>query len=275
MFKTIAAISFAFAMTSLCLASSLEAEFEIKNLEKNAAPFTQKFFISGEKIAMQTRSGENNGTAIFRGDKGLLWIIDNQNKQYTEMTKESMAQMGKTLNSVMDQMKAQMANMPPEQRAMMENLMKGQMSQMQGTTEKTDPLSFKKTGVRKTINGYPCEKYDVFRGTEKLREMWVTEWKNMNDFKEAMTAFDSMGKFFATMMESLKGSPFLNTMDIPYSHTTELNGFPVMSTELKNGVPVMEATLKQVTKKPIPESDFNPPAGYKINTSLTNLSKPK
>jgi hypothetical protein len=274
--KLIASIFFAVVMVSVCLADGIEAEFEVKNLEKTEPPLIQKFYISGDRISMQAASGESKGTVIYRGDKQLMWIMDNQNRQYTEMTKETMEQMGQTVNSAMDQMKAQMANMPPEQRAMMEKLMKGQMDQIQGASQgasgsasaQTVPLIFKKTGVEKTVNGYACEKYDVFRGREKLREMWVTEWKNMKDFNEAMTAFNSMEKFFSGMMERLKNTPFAKSMDIPYSHTAELNGFPVMITELKNGVPVMEATLKSATKKSLPDSYFSPPADYKANKSL-------
>jgi hypothetical protein len=276
MTRIIAAISIAFITAATSLADGIEAEFEMKNLEKGEAPLIQKFRIAGDRIAMQTGSGGTTGNVIFRGDKSLVWIVDNQNRQYIEMTRETMEKIGRTMSSVMDQVKARMASMPPEQRAMMEKMMADQMGQASGGSggalDAVPPLSFKKTGIQKTINGYSCEKYDVFRGQEKLRELWITEWKNMKDFSEAMTAFNSMGKFFSTMMESLKDNPFVKTMDTPYSHTAELNGFPVMSTEVKNGVPVMVTTLKKVTRMALPESDFVPPADYKANTSIFKQS---
>lgn len=271
------ALACAAVFSSSSLADGIVADFEMKNLASREPPVVQNFFISGNMITMHLGSSEGKGTVIYRGDKSLMWIIDDRKKEYSEMTKETMEEMGRNVSSAMDQMKAQMATMPPEQRAMIEKMMKGQMEQLQASSAgaKTVPLAFKKTGARKTINGYACEKYDVSRGGETLREMWITDWKNMRDFQETSTAFESMGNFFKGMMDALKDSPFAQSMDNPYSHTVELNGFPVMTTELKNGVPVMEITMKSMRKTNLTDEVFLPPKGYKANTSMLKPASSK
>jgi hypothetical protein len=268
MIKTTVAVVFAAAVISTSYADDIEADFEIRNLEKNDAPFAQKFFISGDKINMQFFSNDKQGSMIFRGDKSLLWVMNLQKKEYLEINKETIVQLGQSVDLAMAQLKARMSALSPEQRAMVEKMMNGQLDQLQAGPGKANLLSFKKTGVKKTINGYACEQYDVFSGTDKIREMWITGWKNMDDFKDAMTAFDAMEKFFKTMLESLKNSPLANLIDNPYSYTTELNGFPIVSTEIKNNVPVTETVLKSVQRKTLTNDIFVPPADFKANTTM-------
>lgn len=250
-------------VSGLIMASwaGLLVNLETKNLKEEKQVQTMKMYISGKNINMDVMSEEHKGTTIFRGDKELFWTIDHEKKEYTEITKEMMDQMGRSMGDAMKQMEEQMANMPPEQRAMMEQMMKGQMMSQAAS----EPTTLKKTSEKKKISGYSCTKYELLRGTEKVYEMWMTDWKNIKNGKELMAAFQAMSQFFMSLIEASKDSPFIQEIDNPYSYANELNGFPVLTRSIEDGVVTYEAMLKGVEKKSIPKGKFNPPKGYKLN----------
>lgn len=274
---TVVAGAILFSYASFCLAGGVELTFETKDMRKKDTAWTQKMYVSGQKVAMQISSGQSRAaTMIFRGDKELAWSVNHEQKEYIEMTKESMDELGQTMNSAMAQMKEQMANMPPEQRAMMEKMLQGQLGGAQGAPPaESRAVTYKKTGEKKTVSGYPCVKYDVLRGKEKVREMWVAPWNGLKDLKETSAAFEAMGKFFQKILESFKDNPFYKSMDNPYSGTSELQGFPVVSTEIDNGVPTHEMTLKRIVKTTVSENLFTVPAGYKKNSMTGQPGKPE
>ena len=243
--------------------AGLLVNLETKNLKEKKPVQSMKMYISGKNINMDVLTEEHKGATIFRGDKELFWAIDHDKKEYTEIDKKMMEQMGQSMGTAMKQMEEQMANMPPEQRAMMEQMMKGQMQMM--TQAASEPTTLKKTGEKKKISGYKCTKYELLRGTEKVYEMWMTDWKNIKEGKELMAAFKVMSQFFMSLIEAYKDSPFIQAIDNPYSYANELNGFPVLTRSIEDGVVTYEATLKGVEKKSIPKDTFNPPKGYKLN----------
>lgn len=243
--------------------AGLLVNLETKNLKEKKPVQTMKMYISGKNINMDILAEEHKGTTIFRGDKELFWSIDHDKKEYTEIDKEMMEQMGQSMGDAMKQMEEQMANMPPEQRAMMEQMMKGQMQMM--TQAASEPTTLKKTSEKKKISGYSCTKYEFFRGAEKVREMWMTDWNNIKEGKEAVEAFEAMSRFFKSLIEAFKDSPFAQMMDNPYSHANKLNGFPVLTVEIDGGVATYETVFKNFEKKNIPKDTFDPPKGYKLN----------
>jgi hypothetical protein len=95
--------------------------------------------------------------------------------------------------------------------------------------------------------------------------MWMTDWKNIKDGKEALEAFEAMSKFFKSLVEAYKDGPFAQMMDNPYSHANELNGFPVLTVEIDGGEATYETLFKNIQKKSIAKDTFNPPKGYKLN----------
>jgi hypothetical protein len=249
-------------LSSMAFAGDFEISLESKDIKAQGSPIVQKILVSGEKIAMDSYSEGQLSSMIFRGDKQLVWALNHQNKVYSEITKASMEQLGQTMNSAMAQMKAQMANMPAEQRTMMETMMK---STMGSATSSAEPIVYKQTSEKKTISGYPCTKYEVIQGNAIVQTLWVSEWKNMQNLTEMNKAFESMGEFFKSMTNAFKDNPFYKSIDNPYSHSKEINGFPVMTVDMENGKPVRETTLKKVEKKSFTDASFTPPKNYTLS----------
>ncbi|MCI0472158.1 MAG: DUF3617 domain-containing protein, partial [Ignavibacteria bacterium] len=232
---------------SSCLANGLVINLTAKSMREKENIQNSIIYISGKNMNMQVYSGENTGYMIFRGDKELFWAVNPKDKECTEITKAAMEKMGQSMSSALAQMEAQMATMPPEQRAMMEQMMKSQMGM--GSRNKTEETVIKKTSEKKQVNGYSCVKYEAYKGSEKTRDLWVTDWQNFKHGKEASEAFQTMAEFFKSLMEAFKDNPFIQSFDNPYSQTSTLNGFPVMTLEYEDGKAVLEVSFKSIEKK--------------------------
>src|SRR5712692_10371135 len=128
------------------------------------------FIIEGNKIRIESGSGEGSMIAIFDGDAQKLISINPAKKTYSEMTQETMKSMQVEAKRQMEQamakmtpeqkkqMEQAMAQMDPEQRKQMEKMMSGQGSAAKSKPEKKkEPkISWEPAGGSQTVAGYPC-----------------------------------------------------------------------------------------------------------------------
>ena len=218
-----------------------------------------------EKDRLRMDMGER--AAIYRVDKQVLWVLQEKEGTYMEMSKEQMKQVGEQLQSAMTQVQEQIKDLPPEQRKMVEQMMAGKMGE-QGTKgqgpKKEEPRTLAKTGKTETINGYPCVSYEATRGGRREQEIWVTDWKRFDlsaaDFKvlEDFSVFikDAMGPLVRQFSPSFMQK---------YADTEGPGAVP--------GVPIRTVTdgpggqsmteLKKIAREEIPASRFEIPAGLK------------
>lgn len=125
----------------------------------------------------------------------------------------------------------------------------------------------RKTGERAEKNGYPCVKYEVFRDGRKIREIWTTDWDNVEGGDEAWEAFGAMAEFFEALLEKMPAMPGggdpLGGQN-PYDEMNLENGFPIVTSEFgEDGSLESESSLKSARQQRLDPSAFEPPAGYK------------
>jgi hypothetical protein len=165
---------------------------------------------------------------IFRLDKEIIYSIDNERKEYSEMTFSEMEKTAKKAGGEMDaqmaELKKQLADMPAEQREAMEQMMGGK-TKSSGEEAKLD---VSKTGETKTLSGYKCTKYLIKENDKEFGTLWTTT--SVPDFGAMQNDF----KAFSQRMASL---------------TTIIAG--------------MTMTVTKFEKRSIAASEFEVPSGYK------------
>ena len=161
-------------------------------------PETGSVQMQGESLRMETP--EN--TVIFRGDKQVLWILQPADGTYTEMDKATLEQASSAMSEAMAEMKSQMASLPPEQRAMVEKMMSAQAQP--GAAPAPVPERLEATGKTETISGHATTAWNSYRGDEKVRESWVTDWKS---FGLTATDFKPLEEMADFMRALTKGMP--------------------------------------------------------------------
>ena len=234
----------------LCVASMLNADVMYEMVSTSEGMMGMKgetkmrIFVKGDRsltemTAENPMGGAMTDTKIIRLDKGVIWSIDHEEKQYTEI---AIAQE----EPVMDE---------PEDVPMPD-------------------LKVTRTGQKKKILNKDCEEVivtmdiDDDEGTTKLKQtMWVTTdipgYKEIQDFQRHM---GGAGSTSSSMMGGNK-----KTFEEFQKKTSEIEGFPLeIDMEMTMGAEGMSfsfLTHSEVTKietNPISDKVFEIPAGYSL-----------
>ena len=119
------------------------------------------------------------------------------------------------------------------------------------------------------FKGLSCTKYDIYKGSTKVRNHCVTKWSNIDGGDEIYGAMTSMSDFFDNMMKAYSKGPFGSQIQFEknvFNQLKKLNGFPIYTVNYENGKIEYESTLKSSKKTSVDSAVFNPPSGYKKQT---------
>jgi len=222
------------------------------------------------KMEMAPRGEGSRMTMIYHGDRHEMVMINHKDKSYSVLDEATLKEMAARMGAAMDRMNAAMAKMPKAQREAMQKMMKQKgMGAAMGVppTAQSSRTELRKTDDTGTRAGYPCVKYEVLSDGRVIRELWVTDYKNIDGGEEVAAAMGSMAGFFQEMMDSFGemsrglGDRADNFM---FEHMRELNGYPVVMRQFgADGSLKNETELKSSRRESLGPDQFEPPAGYK------------
>ncbi len=227
--------------------------------------------VEGRSLKMGIASGGRGkqGEMIFRGDRREMVVVDHEDKSYTVIDEAAMQQIAGQVSGAMSQMQEALKNVPEDKRKMVEDMMKQRMPQQAAPQRPKSEL--KKTGERAEKNGYPCVKYEVLRDGRKIRELWVTDWDNVEGGSDVVGVFEDMADFFKELMDSIPDFGQGGNMGDPaFEHMKELGGFPVITDEFDEDDGSLEGSsgLRSARRRTLDPAEFEPPSGYKRRTML-------
>ncbi len=245
-------------------------EIEVKDHEQSP-PKTESIqaAVEGRHLKMGIASGGSTGgqgEMIFRGDRREMVVVDHDTRSYHLLDQQAIQSIAGQVSEAQRMMQEALKNVPEDRRAMVEQMMKQRMppgTEVPGQRVKSE---LRKTGERGTKSGYPCVKYEVFLGDAKIRELWVTDWSNVEGGEDVVGTFEDMADFFREMMDSFPDFGQQGSMGDPaFEHMRELGGFPVVTREFDeyDGSLEAESTLRSARRQTIDPDAFEPPSGYK------------
>ena len=250
-------------------------EIEVKDHEQSP-PKTEEMevVIEGRNIAIPVSSSDGQsgrGKMIFRGDRGdngEVVVVDDDKKTYYVMDDAAVRAMAGQVGAAAGMMEEALKNLTKEQREAIEKAQKqAGAGAMPGAMKPRSKPEVKRTGERGEKQGYPCVKYEVFQDGRKIREIWTTDWDNIDGGDEAEDAFRGMGAFFEALWKALPPLPGGEDPfggQNPYDEMNFENGFPVVVTGYgEDGGLEDESWLKRTRRQRIDPSAFEPPSGYK------------
>lgn len=252
---------------TICSPAAAGVVYEIEVTDHEQSPPKMESIeaaVEGRNLKMGIAAGstQERGDMIFRGDRREVVVVDHDEKSYVVMDKEAIGAIAGQVGSAMAQVEEALKNVPEDKRAMVEEMMKKRMPQEPPSRPTTE---LRKTGERADKNGYPCVKYEIVRNGVKIRELWVTDWSNVEGGKDVVDTWHDMADFFREMMDALpdfgQGGP---AQDPAFEHMKELEGFPVVTREFGDGDKLeTESTLRSARRRTLDPADFEPPSGYK------------
>lgn len=239
-------------------------EIETKDHKSSDSGVVQAF-VEGKNLKMLITSSDSlkSNEMIFRGENREMVVVDHDGQSYMVIDEAMINSIGEQLRGVEAQMREALKNVPPEQRAMMEKMMKGRMPPQAGLARSR--VELRRTSESGNKNGYPCVKYEAVLDGQKVREVWVTPWDNVEGGDEAAEAFEAMAEFFTEMRDSMpRFGRDENENDNPFEDMKELNGFPVLTYEYAtDGSLESESALNSSARRTLDMEEFEPPSGYK------------
>jgi len=212
----------------------------VQHVNDKDYPATAVFAIENGRIAM-ILTGAKHVRMLFDDKAQILRLVDEDGKQYVDLTKDSRAAMDPS--GQLAQMQKQLDAMPKEQRAMAEGMMKQAMA---GMAQAQEQLVYNWTTDKLKISGYDCTRVEGIRGDQKVTEYCGS---TSDDFKlkesERQTVLDMQGylRNFLIMVKSDDQSVRAFAWD------TKTDGYPVLSRCFANGKMTLELTLATVSRK--------------------------
>ncbi len=253
--------------------------FEVETTDHEQSPprvGSMEIIVEGPNLAIPiTASGGSggNGKMIFRGDKGKngeVVIVDDDKKEIYVMNDKTIEAMAGQVGAVAGAVAEALKNLPKEQREAIEKMQKrggvGMAGMGAGAMKPRAKSEVKNTGVHGDKGGYPCVKYEVVQDGKVIREIWTTDWDNIDGGDEAAEAFKALGAFFEAFWKAMPpmpgGDPFGGQN--PFEEMNFEKGFPVVVTGFgEDGNIEDESILKGTRRQRIDPAAFEPPSGYK------------
>jgi isochorismate hydrolase len=238
--------------------SLVQAGVIIKSSERSKhmnLDMTTTIYIEKDRLRVETADADQNQVIIFRGDKNLFWMIDNDKKTYSEMTQKDMEKLKVQMDNAQKMMQEQMKNMPEEQRKMMEKMMPGGMSKAKKV--KTEYRK-KSSGVK--VGKWSCTHYEEFKEGKKSGEMWTADWNQIDLDRKDMQAMGQMGKFFEALSQDASDLMQIGSEEWEKEHG--ISGMPVRWIDYKDGESGSEGAVNEILKQNIKPSFFEIPSGY-------------
>ena len=230
--------------------------------------------IDGHRLAMEILpssedEGRREGKMVFRGDRREVVVVDDDTKSYYVMDEAAVASIGNQVSEIMSQMDEMIKNLPKEQQEAIKRAQEQgvAMPGMPGQMPTRSKPELRKIGDTATKQGYPCVKYEVWQDDRRIRELWVTDWDNLEGADEARGVFREFGEFMQALLDSIpdmpgRGGPapregFIDTLAFDA-------GFPVVTRAFgEDGELDNESLLRSARRQEIDPSAFEPPSGYK------------
>lgn len=246
-------------MLALCaVAAPAGAQFTttytgVQRVNDKEYPATAVFAVENGRIAMLL-SGAKHVRMLFDDKAQVLRLVDEDTKQYVDLTKDWQANMDPS--GQLAQMQKQLDAMPKEQRAMAESMMKQAMA---GMAQSQEQLVYNWTTDKLKISGYDCTRVEGMRGTRKVTEYCGS---TSDDFKlkdnERQTVLDMQG-YLRNFLITVKSD---DQSARAFAWDTKTDGYPVLTRCFDNGKITLDLTLATVTRKG-PTDDLFKVDGFK------------
>jgi hypothetical protein len=215
--------------------------------------------LGADRMALASSSDGNMTRFVFRGDKKVLWMIDDPSHAYMQIDEASVKALTASIGPSLEYMQEKMAQLPPHQRAEMEKILH---MEAKGAAKPKPVVAVTNTGQKEKIEGYDCTRWDVTHDGTKTAEVWATSWKAARASKADFAVLEQLTAFLAVLHEASPATRNLSRPGDLVSEMDRVDGFPVRIRQFEDGMLASESTLEAVDGKKVDAATFEVPAGY-------------
>ncbi len=224
-------------------------------IDKDANVSTTKTFIDKDKILTETPGDNRENLILFDAEDEILYLINHEQKEVTEMTREDMQAVSAMLKQQMESLNKQLEMLPEEQRKMVKDKMKTAMGGQQ------EPLVYKLEEAGVPVQHWKSNKYVGTMNEKKKSEIYIASYAETGleaeDFA-AMQKFYALLKDFSSTLPHSTSMPFLSESMPGYE-----KGIPVKSVLYNaEGTATYTLMVEEIGEEVVADSVFAIPENY-------------
>jgi hypothetical protein len=226
-----------------------EVETETRKADGEMSP--GHAFFDGRRVRIDISSGRR--AFIYRGDEGLIWLVDHKKKDYLQVTRPSAAGLAAAARSRLDD----------EQRAAVD-LAAG-----------VDPeLEIRKTGTRSTVTGVPCDELQIHQGGRRVADVCLASYADAGVSRESFAGIGEVQELLRDALAAFLDSDDRSEALAALESFGRLEGVP-MRVRAYNGDSVeSETVVTKIQQKVLPKSAFDLPEDYRAKLSINIRGRP-
>jgi hypothetical protein len=210
-----------------------------------------KALFDGQRMRVETTGGRRS--IVYRGDRGLVWVIDHKRKNFIEVERP-------TPEALAGQARARMDDLSPDQRALAEAGVAG-------------GVEIKETGRRGTVQGIPCTELHVMAAGARIADVCRASYADAKVERASFAAVRDLERLLGGSLTALLPPEAREDGAAAIESFARLDGVPMRVRTYEDGRFQSETTVKSVKKTAFPKGSFELPGGYAPQFSI-NIRKP-
>jgi hypothetical protein len=220
-----------------------EVETETRKVNGEVSPGHALF--DGRRVRIDTSSGRR--AFIYRGDEGLIWLVDHKKKNYLQVTRPSAAGLAAAARSQLDD----------EQRAAVD------------VAAGIDPkLEIRKTGARSTVTGVPCDELQIYQGGRRVADVCRASYADAGVSRESFAGIGEVQELLQDALEAFLDDDDRSEALAALESFGRLEGVPMRVRAYSGDRIESETVVTKIQRKALPKSAFELPQGYHAKLSI-------
>jgi hypothetical protein len=199
----------------------------------------------GRRVRIDTSSGRR--AFIYRGDEGLIWLVDHRKKSYVQVTRPSAADLAAAARSQLDD----------EQRAAVD------------VAAGVDPkLEIRETGVRSSVTGVPCDELEIYQGGRRVADVCRASYADAGVSRESFAAIGEVQELLQDALVAFLNDDGRSEALVALESFGRLEGVPMRVRAYGGDGVESETVVTKIQRKAFPKSAFDLPDGYRAKLRI-------
>lgn len=231
--------------------------------EPGEPPRTGRALLDGRRLRIDTREGERS--IVYRGDRGLVWLIDHAKARYVEIDRP-------TPEMVAGEARRRLEELPPDERAAARQALEDAKAAGDpaagGAADGLRGLALRETGESDRVEGIPCRELAVLREGARIAELCRADYAEAGVSPESFAAVREVQALLrdsaAALLAGESGDPGLAAL----ASFGDLEGVPLRVRVFEQGEPTSETRVTGIESRPLDAADFEIPEGYRPRVTI-------
>jgi hypothetical protein len=220
-----------------------EVETETRKVDGELSP--GHAFFDGRRVRVDTSSGRRS--FIYRGDEGLVWLVDHEDKDYVQVKRPSAAELAAAARSQLDD----------EQRAALD------------VAAGIDPnIEIRETSRRSTVTGVSCEELQIYQGGRRVADVCRASYADAGVSRESFAGIAEVQKLLEDALAAFLGEGDRSEALAALESFGRLEGVPMRVRAYSGDGFESETVVTKIQSKDLPKSAFELPQGYRAKLTI-------